>query len=58
MILDWIKRQRAAAKQAKEMKTKALIQEQERAIGEFKSHILQTLPSYRDSFQRLLHSCF
>jgi len=37
MIIDWIKRQSAAAKQAKELKTKALIQEQERATGEFKS---------------------
>jgi|MudIll2142460700_1097286.scaffolds.fasta_scaffold177260_3 hypothetical protein len=43
MILDWIKRQRAAAKQAKEMKTKALIQEQERDIGEFKSQYFADL---------------
>ncbi len=35
MILDWIKRQRGAFKQAKEMKRAALIEEQEKAIQEF-----------------------
>jgi hypothetical protein len=37
IILDWIKRLRAAVKQAKEMKRAALIEEQEKAIHEFKT---------------------
>lgn len=37
MILDWIKRQRAAFKQAKTMKRAALIEEQEKAIHDFKT---------------------
>ena len=37
MILDWVKRKVAELKQAKEMKRKAQIQEQEKTIDEFKA---------------------